>query len=171
MAATTHVPLEVYLHSDYSPDAEYIDGEVRERPVGEDSHSAWQLAICTWFASHVSEWHIRVRPELRIQVNPLNFLVADVAILDGSIPKARFATHPPVAVFEVLSPENSMREMMRKFDLYRAMGIPHIWLIDPEEQTAIWRRFTSEGLVESSHFEYSPLGIHFEMQEIGKLVD
>ena len=52
MATTTHIPLEVYLRSDYQPDAEYIDGELRERPTGEDDHSAWQGAICLWFAQH-----------------------------------------------------------------------------------------------------------------------
>jgi Uma2 family endonuclease len=171
MATTTPASLEIYLRSDYSPDAEYIDGEVRERPAGEDSHSAWQLAICSWFQEHAKEWSIRIRPELRVQVNPLNFLVADVAILDASLPRERFAVHPPVAVFEVLSPENSMREMMRRFELYRAMGIPQIWLIDPEDPNQVWRRFTESGLTPSTEFAYPLLGIHFEMQEIGKLVD
>ena len=170
MATTTHVPLELYLRSDYSPDAEYIDGEVRERPVGEDSHSAWQLAICNWFLKNQSAWKILIRPELRVQVNLLNFLVADVAILNASLPRERFATHPPVAVFEVLSPENSMREMMRKFELYRAMGIPQIWLIDPEDPNQIWHRFTESGLIQGTEFSHPPLGIHFEMQEIGRLV-
>ena len=170
MATTTHVPLELYLRSAYSPDAEYMDGEVRERPEGEDSHSAWQDAICAWFREHRNDWQIRVRPGLRVQVNPLNFLVADVAILNASLPRERFATHPPVAVFEVLSPENSMREMMRKFELYRAMGIPQIWLIDPEDPNQIWHRFTESGLIQGTEFSHPPLGIHFEMQEIGKLV-
>jgi hypothetical protein len=31
MATTTHIPLEVYLRSDYQPDAEYIDGELLGR--------------------------------------------------------------------------------------------------------------------------------------------
>ena len=67
MATATQAPLEVYLHSDYQPDAEYIDGEIRERPRGEDDHSALQGAIYLWFAQHVDEWNIRVRPELRVQ--------------------------------------------------------------------------------------------------------
>jgi hypothetical protein len=41
-----HVPLEVYLRcSDWDPDAEYVDGEIEERPVGENKHSAWQLVL------------------------------------------------------------------------------------------------------------------------------
>ena len=34
MATTTHVPVEVYLRSSYEPDAEYVDGEIEERPAG-----------------------------------------------------------------------------------------------------------------------------------------
>ncbi len=34
MATTTHVPVEVYLRSSYEPDAEYVDGEIEERPDG-----------------------------------------------------------------------------------------------------------------------------------------
>ena len=68
MATVTHVPVEVYLRSEYEPDAEYIDGLIRERLAGEDDHSAWQAAICAWFHNHADEWGIRVRPELRVQV-------------------------------------------------------------------------------------------------------
>ena len=70
MATTTRIPLEQYLHTVYEPDAEYVDGEVEERPVGEDSHSAWQAAIQRWFFRYEEEWQILVRPELRGGVQP-----------------------------------------------------------------------------------------------------
>jgi hypothetical protein len=38
MATATQVPLETYLHTDYQPDREYVDGEVRERNLGEKEH-------------------------------------------------------------------------------------------------------------------------------------
>ena len=46
MATRTSVPVEVYLRSsEYEPDAEYVDGEILERPMGELSHADWQQAI------------------------------------------------------------------------------------------------------------------------------
>ena len=49
-AVSTRVPLEVYLRSSgYEPDAEYVDGKIEERPLGEFDHAAWQLAIIKWF--------------------------------------------------------------------------------------------------------------------------
>jgi len=51
MATMTVVPVEVYLRSsDYEPDAEYVDGVIEERPMGEFNHSDWQEAICAFFS-------------------------------------------------------------------------------------------------------------------------
>jgi Uma2 family endonuclease len=168
MATTTHVPLEVYLRSDYQPDADYIEGEIRERPMGEDDHSALQGAICQWFAQHANEWNIRIRPELRVQVKAENYLAPDVAILDAANPREKIATRPPLAVFEVWSPENKIREMMRKLALYEEMGIPQIWLIDPSDP--VWQRFEDGRLFDRDTFSLPERGMHFEMSEISKLV-
>src|ERR1700677_3252980 len=104
MSTTTRIPVEVYLRSSYEPDAEYVDGEIEERPMGENDHSAWQDAISFWFRQHAKDWGVRVRPELRIQTSPTRFRVPDVTILDRAQAPEKIATHPPVAVFEVLSP-------------------------------------------------------------------
>ncbi len=54
-AAHTSVPVEVYLRSSYEPDAEYVDGAIEERPMGEYDHSSWQEAIILWFRQHTAE--------------------------------------------------------------------------------------------------------------------
>jgi hypothetical protein len=84
MAATTHVPVEVYLRSSYEPDAEYVDGA--ERPAGEYDHASWQGAICLWFGQHARDWSVRVRPSLRVQVAATRFRVPDVTVLDRDQP-------------------------------------------------------------------------------------
>ena len=56
MATTTHVPVEVYLRSSYEPDAEYVDGTIEKRPIGEFDHAFWQQAIQKWFWLHEKEW-------------------------------------------------------------------------------------------------------------------
>ena len=57
MPATTYVPVEVYLKSsEYEPDAEYVDGEIEEHPMGEYDHSSWQQAILRWFWLREIEW-------------------------------------------------------------------------------------------------------------------
>jgi Uma2 family endonuclease len=128
---STYVPVEVYLKSSYEPDAEYVDGVIEERPMGENDHSAWQHALDVWFGQHEKEWGIRVRPELRVQVSKRRFRVPDLALLDRSLPTERFATHPPIAVFEILSPEDSLNRMMTKLADYESMGIRTILVLDP----------------------------------------
>jgi hypothetical protein len=51
-AAPQLTPLEVYLGTDFEPDAEFADGVIEERPVGENEHSAWQQALAVRFGQH-----------------------------------------------------------------------------------------------------------------------
>ena len=82
MATVTTVPVEVYLRSSYEPDAEYVDGVIEARPMGEYDHAAWQEAILAYFREHRREWNIRVLPELRIQISRTRYRVPDVTVLD-----------------------------------------------------------------------------------------
>lgn len=132
MAASTIIPLELYLQSSYEPDAEYVDGEIEERPMGEFDHSSWQHALDMWFGMHEIEWNIRTRTELRIRVSETNYRVPDVTVLDRSNPIEQIITHPPIAVFEIMSPEDRMPRILRKLSDYAEMGIGTIVVIDPQ---------------------------------------
>lgn len=140
MATPALIPVEVYLRTacDYEPDAEYVDGEIELRPMGEYDHTNWQTAILQWFLGHTREWGIRVRPEQRVQVSPMRYRVPDVVVFDRSLPVEQILTHPPMAVFEVLSPEDRMSRMMVKLGDYARMGIGTIRVVDPNTQ-AIYR--------------------------------
>jgi Uma2 family endonuclease len=173
MAATAqvmHVPLEVYLASSFEPDAEYVNGVIEERPMGEFDHSSWQHAIELWFAQRAKEWGIRVRPELRIQVSRGNFRVPDVTVLDRNLAIEQVITHPPLAVFEVLSPEDTVTRMMTKLDDYERMGIQTILILDPNGKHFRY----SEGRLEpltSSAFDLPGSASRFDLAEIEKLLD
>lgn len=93
-----HVPVEVYLRSSYEPDAEYVDGVIEERPMGEWSHADWQAAVLEYFRSRRVQWNIRAAAEVRVQVAAANFRVPDVAVLDRSLPVEEIITHAPIAV-------------------------------------------------------------------------
>lgn len=173
MATTTRVPLEVYLRSSYEPDAEYVDGEIEERPVGEYDHASWQHAVELWFAQHAKEWNIRVRPELRVQVSSARFRVPDVTVLDRNQPIEQIISHAPVAVFEILSPEDTHSRLMRKLEDYAAMGIPQIWVIDPgaDPKSGSFRRYTNDQLIRSDEFNEPAKGIRFDLHELEALLD
>lgn len=171
-AAPQFVPLEEYLRSSYSPDAEYIDGQIVEMDttMGENDHSAWQAAICAWFQAQAMKAGIRVRPELRVQVDAHNFLIPDVTLLDRNHPVEPIATHPPVAVFEVLSPRDQVARIMKKCARYEKMGIRSILILDPDGPAYRFRDGKLEPLTERS-FQLEGSQAQFDLDEIAKLVD
>ena len=169
-AQPTSVPLETYLASSFEPDAEYVDGVVEKRPVGEYDHSSWQHAIELWFAQHATEWGIRVRPELRVQVAPDNFRVPDVTILDRNLPVEQVITHPPLAVFEILSPEDTLSRIMTKLGEYEQMGIQTILILDPNGRNFRYSGGRLEPLP-AEPFNLPGSICRFDLAEIVKLLD
>jgi Uma2 family endonuclease len=132
MATATQVPVEVYLTTAFEPDADYVDGYIEARPMGQYDHASWQQAIQHWFLLHEREWNVRVRPELRVKTTTTNFRVADVVVFSRDNPIEQVLHLPPIAVFEVLSPDDRIPRIMKKLQEYDAMGIRTVMLIDPE---------------------------------------
>ncbi len=144
MATFAPVPVQDYLHSSYEPDADFVDGEVELRPMGEYDHASWQQALQLWFVQNQVKWNIRVMPELRVQVSSTRYRVPDVVVFDRARPIQQILTHPPISVFEVLSPEDVMTRVLRKLTDYAEMGVRNIIVIDP--RTEIWYRFANGAL-------------------------
>ena len=136
MATSTMVALSEYLKTSYSPDCEWVDGEVRERNMGEGSHSFVQTFFIKYFGRREQEWGIRVMTELRTQVSANHFRVPDVLLMRSSDPFEEIVRTPPLLCIEVLSPEDRMTEMQDKIDDYLAMGVEAIWVVDPTRRKA-----------------------------------
>jgi Uma2 family endonuclease len=173
MATTTQpvqTPLEVYLHSSFEPDAEFIDGVIEARPVGEFDHSSWQQALSLYFGKHEKDWNIRVRPELRIRVSATRFRVPDVTVLDRSLPVEQIITRPPIAVFEVMSPEDTVARTMVRLADYERMGIRTILVFDPHGQNFRYLDGKLE-LLAPAAFDLPGSQCRFDLAEIKKLLD
>ncbi len=169
-AQPAYVPLEVYLKSSYEPDAEYVDGVIEERQMGEWSHADWQAAILEFFRSRRIGWKIRAAAELRVQVARNRFRVPDVAVLDRNLPVEQIVTHPPIAVFEILSPDDSLNRMMTKLADYERMGIQTILILDPNGRHFRYLGGTLEPLPPQP-FDLPGSSCRFDLAEIEKLLD
>lgn len=86
--ATTLVSLGEYLRSVYEPDAEYLDGQIEVRPMGEFDHADWQQAIISFLLANKS-WNIRALPDLRVRISESRYRVPDVTVLDRARPSSR----------------------------------------------------------------------------------
>ena len=125
------VPVEVYLATSYRPDCDYVDGEVLERNLGEKEHSILQQALVFLFRTHRDEWKVEVFPELRVQISPLRYRVPDVTVVRAGLHWNRILRTPPLLLFEILSPEDSLRDMRERIDDYFNLGTEHVWIVDP----------------------------------------
>jgi hypothetical protein len=109
-----------------------------------------------------------VLPSYRVQVEATRFRVPDVTVVDLASPVKRIATRPPIAVFEVLSPEDTVLKIRRKLADYAKMGIPQIWVVDPEDGASL--RYLDGELLRGEVFEESSRGISFRIEEMGSWI-
>jgi Uma2 family endonuclease len=130
-AARLQMTPQQYLATSYSPDCDFIDGELQKRNLGELEHSAMQTAIIVWFMQRAEEWRITPLPEIRVQTSPGNFRIADIAVKAENAPRERVLVTPPLIVIEILSPEDRVSRYKERLEDYRRMGVPNIWVIDP----------------------------------------
>lgn len=135
MATKPLVPVEEYLRMSFDgPDPEYLDGELVERHLGDDSHSATQSNLDGILHPLKKKFRIYVRPEIHMRLAPTRIRVADLAIFLEK-PAERIPASPPHVAVEIVSPGDRYVEIHDKLAEYRAWGIKHIWLIDPASQT------------------------------------
>jgi Uma2 family endonuclease len=138
MSTKVLMDVEEYLRTSFDgPDCEYLDGEVVERNMGEIPHGDVQLTLGHLLRQMRSRLGIRVIPEIRIQINPRRYRVADIAVWRDDNIGTGIPTVPPFLVVEVLSPEDRMVRMLPKIQEYLAIGVEWVWIIDPEEKSAL----------------------------------
>jgi len=134
--ATTQVSLDEYLRTHYEPDCDYVDSELEERNTGELQHSLTMSFVVGSFGAQEEKAKLRALPVLRLRTSATRVRVADVAILPDKIPYEAVPSRPPVAIIEVLSPEDRVSRYQQRLDDYRAMGVVNLWVIDPIRRRA-----------------------------------
>lgn len=151
MAAATQIAIEEYLKTSYRPDREYIDGEVRERNLGERDHSDLLGMIYAYFLDREEQYDLHPFLDWRTQVASTRFRVPDACLVRGAYPSDSILHNPPLIIIEVLSPEDSFADMADRVRDYRNFGVANIWIVDPVRRKA-WavvdgRNEEAEGLV------------------------
>jgi Uma2 family endonuclease len=138
MATSTpvFVPLEEYLRTTYRPDRDWIDGETKERNLGEQPHASVQGFFTQLFRNHAAEWKIRVFPELRVQTSAKNYRIPDVCIVHRETPFEPIVRTPPLLCIEILSRDDRMSDIQERVEDYLAMGVPAVWVVDPRRRRA-----------------------------------
>lgn len=130
--------VDEYLHAQFEgPDRDYVDGEAIERNTGELPHARLQGYLIHLLSRLAKSLRLQVLPEIRIQVSPTRFRVADIAVWRSGPIGQRIPTVPPFLVVEVLSEEDRLVRLQPKIQEYLAHGTEWVWVIDPDERRAM----------------------------------
>lgn len=146
MSTATLVSVDEYLTTTYRPDCDFVEGVLIERNVGRKDHSQLQSAVYRWFWDRRKELRLAAFPELRIRVSPRRYRIPDVCVVPLPVPDEQVFTQAPYICIEVLSPDDTFPRLQDRFDDYLAMGVPNIWVLDPESRRG-W------SIVREGHFE------------------
>jgi Uma2 family endonuclease len=138
MATSTpiFVPLEEYLETTYRPDRDWINGETKERNMGEQSHAIVQVFFAYLFKLHAQDWDVRVLTEQRVQTSTQRFRIPDVCAVRRNSPLEPILRTPPLLCIEILSRDDRMSDIQERVEDYLAMGVPAVWVVDPRRRRA-----------------------------------
>ena len=123
--------VEEYLRTAFEPDAEYVEGAIEERNLGEWDHGKLQSILLLMFSSHELDWEIDVAVETRVQVAPRRFRVPDVCVVDARLPVEQIVRTAPLLCVEVVSPEDRLPRLLERVKDFHAMGVAVVWVFDP----------------------------------------
>jgi Uma2 family endonuclease len=139
--------MDEYLHTSYHPDADFVDGEIEERNLGEFDHGTTQGWLFQIFNLSRKDWRANPVVEQRIRVAEGRVRICDIAVLRSDAPREPVTVTPPLICIEVLSPADRLSRARIVLGDYLAMGVENIWLIDPLRRAA-WT-FDAAGLHEA----------------------
>jgi Uma2 family endonuclease len=111
-------------------------------PVGW-RHGAIVIKLARMLGDYIEKrnlGNISTEVGFRLSRNPDTVRAPDVAfVAKARIPAGalseKFVEFPPDLAAEVLSPEDTAREILRKVEEYLAAGVPLVWVLDPGTQT------------------------------------
>jgi len=134
---------EDYLQLPEEPGFRYeiLDGFLLKEPSPSVSHQrasrelGYQLK--TYFDQFDPAGEIFNAP-LDVTLGDRNVVQPDILFISGAhreIIRPDRIDGPCDLVVEIMSPTNRRKDRLKKMEIYRRAGIPHYWLVDPEEKT------------------------------------
>ncbi len=130
--AAVSLDIEEYLNTSYSPDREYIDGELLERNVGRWAHARVQWLLAKILSRKEEEWGVLGSTEQRTRVAATRVRIPDVVLVRAGT-QQQVLTDPPLLV--IVSPDDSYTDTQKRASDYMTMGVEAIWVIDPDTRT------------------------------------
>lgn len=123
------------------PATEYVEGELRQKMVPKRAHSTLQktmvILLGKWREGEfdaLPEASIDFQVEKRIRSLVPDVSVYPVETIQQTPWDANFI-QPPLLAVEILSPGQSIPQLLEKTAFYLEAGVPLVWLVDPQERS------------------------------------
>lgn len=168
--AKSQIGVEEYLDLafDDRPEPDYVDGEVVERALPTILHSQIQALLILLLAPLLNRTRLLLLPELRVQIEPRRFRVADLAVYRDPFPQGRYGTTPAFIVIEIVSPDDRHSRLAERMEDYRRWGVPYVWLVDPQLKRLY--EYTEAGLLQYPALRLPEFDFEISAQELFKNV-
>ncbi len=127
--------IDEYLSTSFEADMEYVDGELKGKPVPTFLHGRVQSLLCIWFHQFEKELRILSGVEARTRVASARVRLPDFMLVRVDEAERKIVTRPPLLVIEILSEDDKHKDLIARAKDLETFGCPAIWLLDPEAQT------------------------------------
>jgi len=165
MDVKTLISEEEYLRTSFlDRTPEYIDGELVERSLPNNSHSKTQVELIFRFRNLQQRLPLFPISELRVPVAPRKYRIVDLAVYAHQEPVEELPRELPLVVIEIVSPDDRYEELMTRLEEFRVWGVPHVWLVDPGLRRIYVYREAGVTAVEA--FELPEFGVRIAAGEI-----
>ena len=135
MGVKAAASLDEYLRTSFPDlDREYRDGEIVERSLPDTLHSRTQALIAFFFETLRKRLSVFVYPELRLKLRESLVLIPDICVYWPDRALSRFPDVPPLLAIEIMSPDDRLTAVRERLEEYRAWGVKHVWLVDPNSR-------------------------------------
>ena len=84
------------------------------------------------------------------------FRIPDLAVFAAAPPLEQAPSSPPLIVVEIASPDDHLQDFLQKLEEYRAWGVRHVWVVEPELKK--FYVYTATGLTQVSQFDLPQFG-------------
>jgi Uma2 family endonuclease len=115
---------------------EVLDGAVLVSPPDRLAHAEAVPRVAAALLAAVPAGLKVLGPSYAVHYAAGSFVLPDVLVARAEDCEQDGIRVAPLLVVEVLSPSTRRRDRGEKCDIYAALGVPHYWLLDPEQHGA-----------------------------------
>lgn len=164
MVVKALVPVEEYLKASFpSPEPDYVEGEVLERAVPNTFHSKTQVRLSDAFLPWQRKGLLFRAVEIRLRLKENQFRIADFALFAND-PTEAIPEKVPLAVVEIVSPDDRYEDLMDRMSDYQAAGVEFLFVADPTKRKL--SRFLNGDLLSLRVLEMPSFGVVIPVDEI-----